>query len=147
MKNAVRGFTLIEVMVVVVIVAILASIAYPSYLESVRKTKRAEARAALMRLMQQQERYYSQHTTYMPFSSASTDAEAKKFDWFSGESAAASFYEINAAACDGEDIRNCVVLTATPGTANVNSSYQDPVCGELKLTSTGEKSAAAGTCW
>lgn len=49
------GFTLVEVM----IVAILAAISYPSYLGFVRKGWRAEARAALMQQMQQQERQYT----------------------------------------------------------------------------------------
>ena len=68
-KRAMRGFTLIDVMVAVVIVGILAAIAYPSYQHAVRKTRRAEARAALMQIMQQEERYYSHATTYIAFAS------------------------------------------------------------------------------
>ena len=52
-----RGFTLIELMIVVAIVAILTSVAYPAYTSSIIKGKRAEARAALTELMQQQERF------------------------------------------------------------------------------------------
>src|SRR4051812_18901770 len=88
MRKHQPGFTLIEVMITVAIVSILASIAYPSYQESVRKAKRTEGRAALMQLLQQEERYYSQHNSYIAFSSSSSDADAKKFKWFSGESAA-----------------------------------------------------------
>ena len=64
-----RGFTLIELMITVAIVGILASIAYPSYIESVRKGRRAEARAALTELMQQQERFMTQNNTYRAFAS------------------------------------------------------------------------------
>ena len=55
--RASRGFTLIELMIVVAVISILGAIAYPSYQESVRKGRRAEGRAALQELMQQQERF------------------------------------------------------------------------------------------
>ncbi|WP_425491783.1 type IV pilin protein [Luteimonas saliphila] len=56
-QRAVRGFTLIELMIVVAIVAVLAAIAYPSYADSVRKSKRGHAKAALVELAQRAERY------------------------------------------------------------------------------------------
>jgi type IV pilus assembly protein PilE len=142
------GFSLIEVMIVVAIVAILAAIAYPSYVDSVRKAKRAEGRAALFQLMQQQERFYTQNAKYIAFSESSSDPEAKKFIWYSGGNAASSAYEMSGAACDGEVIQNCVLLTAKQDSARV-SGFKDPDCGDLTLTSTGEKSATGGAarCW
>lgn len=145
-KNLQKGFTLIELMVVVAIVAILATLVYPSYQDSVIKSKRAEGRAALMEVMQQQERYYTQNNTYFAFTSTTAD---NRFKWYSGDSAAGSSYEIKAEACNGDVIGNCVMLTGMPGTANVNSAYTDDKCGNLSLTSTGAK-AASGTatnCW
>ncbi|HTH43551.1 MAG TPA: type IV pilin protein [Oxalicibacterium sp.] len=142
-----HGFTLIEAMIVLLIVAILAAIAYPSYRESVLKTRRTEGKAALMKLMQQQERYYTLHASYLAFSAGSSDEEAKRFKWFSGDSPAASFYEIEAGACEGEDLRACVMLNAWPGSARVNASYRDPLCGRLSLNSRGERSADAASCW
>lgn len=147
-----KGFTLIDLMVAVAVVAILSVIAYPGYTEAVRKMRRAEARAALMQLMQQEERYYSQTGSYMPFTSASTNANAMKFRWWIGASATGSAYEIKGAICGaGESTSTCIMLTATPGTANVNSSYRDPVCGSLILNSYGIKSTDPSTdspkCW
>lgn len=43
MGNRIKGFTLIELMIVVVVVAILAAIALPSYHDFVRKSRRADA--------------------------------------------------------------------------------------------------------
>jgi type IV pilus assembly protein PilE len=148
-KNKIQGFTLIEIMVVLVIVAILAAVAYPSYQESIRKSRRAEGHAALMQLMLQQERYYSQSNSYFAFSSASTDPVQMKFKWYSGEMPAASSYEISASACTGDVIQNCVLLTAKPGTAKVNSAHTDAACGNLMLSSAGVKtvSGTATHCW
>ncbi|CAN5395018.1 type IV pilin protein [soil metagenome] len=144
-----KGFTLIELMVVSAVMAVIAALAYPSYQESVRKTRRAEGRAALMQLLQQEERYYSQNTTYIAFGSTSSDADEAKFRWYSGESAKVSAYEISAAACEGETVQTCVLLTAKPGTQKVNQNHTDPACGNLMLSSTGEKkvSGSAIDCW
>ena len=62
-KNAL-GITLIELMIVVVIVSILAAIAYPNYQEFTARAKRSEARAALLRLATNQERFYLNNNTF-----------------------------------------------------------------------------------
>lgn len=141
------GFTLVEIVIVLFIVALLAALAIPSYQNAVIKGKRVEGRATLMRLMQQQERYYSQHTTYMEFSATTTDEHARQFSWYSGASAQSSSYEISAEPCDGKGLGHCVRLIARPGTDRVNASYRDRACGILTLDSRGHKSAAANDCW
>lgn len=148
MKTSSRsGFTLIELMVTVAIVAILAGIAYPSYIDHVRKAKRAEGKAALMQLLQQQERFYSQRGSYIAFSSNSTDEDEKRFKWYSGDTAGSSAYEIVGEACQGESIKSCVRLTAKPGTSKVDAGFKDPSCGSLTITSTGVKGADSDNCW
>jgi type IV pilus assembly protein PilE len=52
----VRGFTLIEALIVVAIIAVLAMIALPSYNQYVMRGHRAHARAALLQLAQWMER-------------------------------------------------------------------------------------------
>jgi type IV pilus assembly protein PilE len=59
-----RGVTLLELMIVTVIIGILASIAYPNYREFVARAKRNEAKAALLQIAQNQERFYLQNNTY-----------------------------------------------------------------------------------
>lgn len=139
------GFTVIELMVVLVIIAILAAIQYPSYIESVRKARRAEGRAALMQVMQQQERHYSQNGSYIAFSSTLPNG----YKWFSGNTPETSAYEIAATACENGTLQECVLLRANPGTLKVNAGYKDDACGQLTLASNGLKDATGlgQQCW
>ncbi|HAT31675.1 MAG TPA: pilus assembly protein PilE [Janthinobacterium sp.] len=143
------AFALIELMAVLAIVCILAALAYPSLHRYIVLGKRAQAQAALLQLMQQQERYFSLNNSYLAFSSNSTDPAEKLFKWWSGASAAESAYEIEGVACPGEAIAQCVQLNARPGTAKVDRVYRDLDCGILSLSSAGERSVSgvAPRCW
>jgi type IV pilus assembly protein PilE len=131
-----RGFTLIEILVVVAVIGVLSAIAYPSYMDSVRKGRRAEARAALMAEMQQQERYFTQMNTY----------RSPPFKTYSGESSDGSKYAVSAGACDGmTGFKDCIKLTATP-----NAGFADTEVGNIWLDSAGNKSCTGtdtARCW
>lgn len=143
-----RGFTLIELMVVLVILGVLGMLAYPSYVGYVTKTRRIEAQVAMIEVLQQEEHYYSQHNTYIPFSSGALPA-APRFKWWSSGTAAVSAYELDAQACPGHDIGECVQVRARPGTDRVDTAFRDPDCGTLTINSTGEHSASGAfeRCW
>ena len=64
MRRTMRGVTLMELMIVVVIIGILAAIAYPNYREFVTRAKRTEARAALLKIATNQEKYYLQNNIF-----------------------------------------------------------------------------------
>ncbi|MGJ7917595.1 type IV pilin protein [Massilia sp. LXY-6] len=146
-----RGFTLIEMLVVLAIVSVLAALAYPGYTGYIARTKRTEGQIALIEAMRQQERYRLQHNSYAEFSSAddgADGAQAQGFHWWSGTTAAASAYELDARACPGQDIASCVELRARPGTARVDGRFRDPECGVLTLDSVGARAAqGTGRCW
>lgn len=59
-----RGITLLELMIVVVIVGVLAVIAYPNYRDFTDRATRNEAKAVLLEIAQNQERFYLQNSTY-----------------------------------------------------------------------------------
>jgi type IV pilus assembly protein PilE len=59
-----HGVTLIELMIVVIILGILAAVAYPQYQEYSARAKRSEARAALLMIATNQERFYIGNNTF-----------------------------------------------------------------------------------
>lgn len=148
-KTRARAFTLIEVLVVMAVTLILCLLAYPTYTAQVVKARRVEGQVALLDTMQRQERYYAENNTYLLFTADGGQPDEERFRWWSGESAAASAYELSAQPCDGQGPERCIELHAVPGTGRVDSAFQDAECGTLILVSTGAHRAtgAGARCW
>jgi type IV pilus assembly protein PilE len=148
MKRRSRGLTMIEMMVSLVILGILGVLAYPAYVRYVTKTKRIEAQVAMIEALQQEEQYYTRNNTYIAFSSGALPA-APRFRWWSGSTATVSAYELDAQACPGRDLADCVQVRARPGTDRVDTAFRDPDCGTLTINSTGEHGASGAfdRCW
>lgn len=141
------GFSLIELITALAICAILMAVALPNYQQAVVLVRRNEGQNALLRSMQQQEQIYTQRTAYLAFSAASTDPDASRFKWYSGDSAPTSSYEIEAQACPDMHLAECVRIHARPGTQRVNQRFLDKACGTLWLDSFGKKGADGENCW
>lgn len=129
MRPVQGGFTLIEVLVVVVIIALLATFAWPAYQDYVRQARRAEGIEMLNRLMQAQERYFTNNLSYtadltdMGFSTASNLATER------------GWYLVSATPCTDETIQTCVQLTAV-------AQNDQTVDGDLGLNSQGRRSGS-----
>jgi type IV pilus assembly protein PilE len=144
-----EAFTLLEVMVALAIGLLLAVLAYSSYANYIVKARRVEAQVALLQSMQDQERYYTHHNTYLAFSAASDDEDAKRFPWWLGSSAPRSAYELSGRACDKLPLQACIELRAEPGTPRVDVNFRDADCETLTLDSTGKQGAGGKQrgCW
>ncbi len=59
-----QGVTMLELMIVVIIVGILAAIAYPNYRNVAARAKRNEAKAALLKIATNQERFYLNNNSF-----------------------------------------------------------------------------------
>jgi len=69
-KRGDGGFTLIELLIAMAIMAIIAAVAIPSYTQYVRRAQRVDATAALLRIQNEQEKYYLNNNSY---ASSTTD--------------------------------------------------------------------------
>ena len=134
-----RGFTLIEMMIVIVIVSVLLLVGLPAYRKQVIQGNRAEGTAALLRIMDRQERYYANN---FPPTYASSMTELG----FSNTSNANletenGHYSIAVGNCTGStDLKSCVKLTATAQGGQTDD-------GDLTLNSRGEKTRCGKAGW
>jgi len=143
-KSNPAGHTLIEVLIVLGMLAVLTAAAMQGWQHLVRRQQRSEAKAALLKVMQQQERHLSRTGRYQPFNAAAPGP----FTWHSGPTPAESAYAISAVACAGMSLASCVTALAHPGGAGVRPGQGDPACGVLRLDSRGVQQADGGAaCW
>lgn len=143
--HALPGHTLPEVLVTLAICAALAAASAASWQSLARSQRRAEARAALLMLMQQQERHFSRHGRYHAFDAAAPGP----FKFHSGASPADSAYILSADVCEGESLERCVSVAARPGGPGARAHHADPDCGVLRLDSRGQRRADGklAACW
>jgi len=135
MRKSMRGVTLMELMIVVVIIGILTAIAYPNYRQYAARAKRNEARAALLQIATNQERFYLQNNTY------TTDMTALGFPAAGNWVTDTGSYMIN--VDPGADADN-FSATATYQNADAEAGK----CATFTIDGRGAKgSAPLADCW
>ena len=135
MRKYMRGITLTELMIVVVIVGILTMVAYPSYRGYAARAKRNEARAALLQIATNQERFYLQNNTY------TTDLMALGFATTPTYKTASGSYIISVSPA------NANTFTATAAYQNLDPG-ETAKCNVFQIDGRGAKTSTPDTdCW
>lgn len=135
--RSVRGFTLIEVMIVVVIIGVLLAVALPGYQNSLEKGRRTDAKAALLDVANRQERFMLDNGTY----TTNMADLGLPVPYVSEE----EHYTVTAAACSN-GLTRCYTLTAAPAATSPQSNDE---CGSFILQSSGAKTVTGSgdDCW
>jgi type IV pilus assembly protein PilE len=143
-SSTVRGFTLIELMIVTVVVATLAAIAMPSFMGQIRKARRAEAVEAVARIQQAQERWRSACPAY-----ASSITLANAGDCNTGTSGLAITAAGNARYNYSLPATSATGYTLTATAVSGSSQAIDTGCDLLtvQLTAGGNITRTPAACW
>ena len=128
------GFSLIELMVVVAIVAILVAVAYPSYTDSVRRSNRSDARATLLQIAQNLERYFTENNTY----AGATLGTAAATDVWPTTTSTEDHYTISFAVAPSATAYTLQAVATGP-------QANDSECATMTLSHQGVRAPAA--CW
>lgn len=136
-----RGFTLMELMIVVVIIGVIAAIAYPNYQESVRKARRSDAKTALSDLAARLEQHFNDNKIY------TTSLATLDVAHYSGGNTTTpqGFYTVVIAAGATASLNSSYKITATA--TGVQAS--DSKCATMAYSSSGikESTPAGNSCW
>jgi type IV pilus assembly protein PilE len=122
-----KGFSLIEVMVVVTIIGIIAAIAWPSYTDYVIRARRDAGKACLTQAAQQAERVYTTDLSYANIPAV-----------FACDSSVAPFYAVRTTA----SAARTYTLSAVP-----TAAQPDGECGTMTLNQAGVKTPGTAGCW
>jgi type IV pilus assembly protein PilE len=145
MTKRTRGFTLLELMIVVAVVAILASVAISQYNKQIRKSRRAEAKQVITDLALRQEKWRSNHTTYVGTNSTIPEKTALGVITPASNSVTKEYYTI---AIIGNASATTFTIRATP---RAGTDQTKDVCTPyLELQSVSgvvTKTPATNSCW
>jgi len=136
-RRHMAGMTLLELMAVVVVIGILGMIAIPSYRQYTTRAHRVDAKAALLRLQANQERFYLQNRIY------SGDPVQLGF---AGSLSERGAYRLTIAGANATGY----TATASPVAGGAFDQRNDGGCLTFTIDAQGVRGATgstAATCW
>lgn len=130
-----KGFTLMELMIVVAIIGIIAAIAIPAYSDYATRARRADAKNALLAIQNLEEKWRANNVNYgslsdIGLSTVSTDG----------------YYNLAITVTSASGVTPSS-YTATASPTGVQSA--DTECGNFVVTNNGVSAIAShlATCW
>jgi type IV pilus assembly protein PilE len=130
-----RGFSLIELVVVLAIVGILSALAWPSYANIMHRSLRVEARLALLHLQQLQERHFASYYRYASAVSAPADADGLQVP---AVTESGNYTLSLQTAADGQS------FVAIASVAATGRQIRDAACQQFSVDTTGLRRFAGG---
>ena len=128
-RPSIRGFTLVELMIVAAVVAILAAIAVPSYQYAMVNARRGAAQGCLTEQAQYLERYHTTNMTYGGAPAPTCEADL------------ATHYTVGFVGVpDSAGYTLQIVPQGRQATAETK-------CGTMSIDQTGKKSGTTADCW
>lgn len=142
-----RGFTLIELMIVVVVISVLAAIAYPSYMSSVRKARRADAVDAAARIQQAQERVRANAANYVTTTANITVAQPTGLGLASANSVGNLYaMTLSTNSAVGCTTATCYQITAT-AIAGTSQAADTGCTAMVAAVAAGVPTYTPANCW
>ena len=122
--HKVKGFSLIELMIVIAILGILASVATNSYRNYVIKSERTEAQAILTKVADAQETYYLDNNRYANQADLGNVYVLTDTDKWSFSIALSNNDQTFTATATTADDPDCPTMTITSGSSLGNGSWE-----------------------
>lgn len=138
MKPQMKGFSLIELLIVVAIVGVLAVIATGISSSSSEKARLASAKTVMVEIQNKQERAAINQRRYVSLTDLGYTSPLFINAEGNSSTQAQAFYQIEMVVPDDFSY----TITATPINGQVKNS-----CGALTINNQGDKTAVGGNCW
>lgn len=133
MNKFIRGFSLIELMIVIAIVGLITAFAYPSYRNQVMKSNRSDGKIFILEIADRQERFYSDSGTYTTDITDLGFADATSPD---------GHYTVVITDDPSSDITVTYQITAT-----AQGTQDKDTCDTFTVDSLGSRSSSPAGCW